>query len=87
MMLSALFLLAACGGSTFADLPPPPSLTAPCPKPVTLPERELSVTEIELYWGRDRGHLRQCGEQVDALAGWVVQDAGLSKIEQKDTDR
>jgi hypothetical protein len=62
---------------------PPPSLTAPCPMPVALPERALSMTEIELYWGRDRGHLRQCGEQLAGLVGWANQDAGLSQIEQK----
>lgn len=88
MMLSATCLLAGCGGLTSARLPaPPPSQTAPCPRPVTLPDRGLSATEIELYWGRDRGHLRQCAEQLDALAAWVLQDAGLSKIEQKDADR
>jgi hypothetical protein len=83
MTLSALCLLAGCGGSTFAELAPPPSLTAPCPGPTALPDRGLSATEIELYWGRDRGHLRQCAGQLAGLAGWVAQDAGLSKIEQK----
>lgn len=71
-MLAALpLVLAACSGSTVADLalPPPASLVAPCPRPVLLPERALSQVEVERFWGRDRSALRACGEQVDGLAG------------------
>jgi hypothetical protein len=84
MTLSALCLLAGCGGLISADLPPPPSLTTPCPTVAALPDRALTMTEIEVYWGRDRGSLRQCESQHSALVQWVQKDDGLSKIEQKE---
>lgn len=66
------FLLTACAASIVADPPPPPaSLTAPCTRPVPLPERETPQGEAEIYWGRDRSALRACGEQLDGLANWT----------------
>ena len=57
-------LLAGCGASTSADLPPP----TPCADPVALPDRALSDLDIELLWGRDRSALRECGGKVAVIA-------------------
>jgi hypothetical protein len=51
---------------------PPPSLTAPVPLPVQLPDRGLSQRETEIYWGRDRSALRQCVGQLEGLADWTT---------------
>jgi hypothetical protein len=75
MLIAAPLALTACLGSTGADVlrpAPPPSLTAPCPHPVRLPERELTQAEVERFWGRDRSALRACGGQVEGLAEWVA---------------
>lgn len=67
-----LCLLTACGGSIPANpIAPPPSLTAPCPRPVALPVGAMSQVQVETAWGRDRSALRACGEKVDGLAAWV----------------
>lgn len=73
MLLALPCLLTACddwrGSSPIAA--PPPSLTAPCPAPVTLPDRGLTQAEVEVAWGRDRRALRACAGQVDGLAAWA----------------
>lgn len=70
MMAPVCFLLAACSASTSVKAPAPsPSLTSPCAAPVELPERALTMTEVEVMWGRDRSALRECGSKVDGLAG------------------
>lgn len=70
MFLSAL-ALTACGASTpFAEPPkPPPTLAAPCARPVVLPDRYLSDRDVEVFWGRDRNALVECGGKVELLNG------------------
>jgi hypothetical protein len=66
-------LLTACGASLPDERPvPPPSLVAPCARPVALPDRGLSQAEVEVMWGRDRSALRTCGGQLDGLAAWAA---------------
>ena len=73
--IGLLSVLTACGGSTPVEpIAPPPSLTAPCPRPVGLPERAMTQVQVETAWGRDRSALRACGEQLDGLAGWIAKD-------------
>jgi len=68
-----LCLLAACGGSTPADLAPPPeALTAACAGPVALPHRDATQAEVERWWGRDRSALRACAERHALLADWAA---------------
>lgn len=70
MMALACFLLVGCSGSVSVKAPAPsPSLTSPCAAPVALPDRALTMTEVEVFWGRDRSALRECGSKVDGLAG------------------
>lgn len=72
-------LLTGCLGSTGADIadpPPPPSLTAPCGVPASLPARALSDQEVEVLWGRDRSGYRACASRHSGLAGWAVTHHG-----------
>lgn len=74
MMLPAFCLLAGCSALSSAEpvrSRAPASLTAPVPGPVALPDRGLTMTEVEIYWGRDRSALRQCQGQVMGLADWA----------------
>jgi len=57
-------LLTGCGAS-ISDSPAPP----PCASPVVLPERALNDQEIEVFWGRDRSALRECGTRLEVAAG------------------
>ena len=67
-----LCLLAACGGSTPADLAPPAAvLMAPCAGPVALPHRDATQAEVEHWWGRDRSALRDCAARHGLLAEWA----------------
>jgi len=36
---------------------------------VVLPERALNDQEIEVFWGRDRSALRECGTRLEVAAG------------------
>lgn len=65
MLIALPSVLAACGASTpsVEDLNiqrAPASLTQPCPRPVLLPDRELTQAEVEDYWLRDRRNLLNC---------------------------
>ena len=70
--------LAACLAAALTacakDEPPPsqalvpPSLLVGCAAPVDLPQRDLTGTEVEILWGRDRSALRACGSQVSAIS-------------------
>lgn len=70
--------LAACLAAALTacakDEPPPsqalvpPSLLVGCAAPVDLPQRDLTGTEVEVLWGRDRSALRACGSQVSAIS-------------------
>lgn len=46
----------------------PPSLLVGCPAPVDLPPRDLTGTEVEILWGRDRSALRKCGGKIAAIS-------------------
>lgn len=46
----------------------PPSLLVGCQAPVDLPSRDLTGTEVEVLWGRDRSALRKCGGQISAIS-------------------
>lgn len=67
------FLLSGCGGSTPSVDDPedtfPPSLTRPCPRPVALPDAALNDQQVEVFWGRDRKALLDCGGRLEVLAG------------------
>jgi hypothetical protein len=71
-ILSALVLTASCASRSVEPIPilPPPSLTAPCAPPVSLPEGAMTQAEVEKAWGRDRSALRTCAERHQALASW-----------------
>jgi hypothetical protein len=73
MMLAASLLSGCLGLNSGEPAILPPSLTKGCSRPVALPERGLTDTEIEILWGRDRGALRACGDRHGALAVAVSQ--------------
>lgn len=65
MLIALLLGLAACSASTpsVEELNiqrAPASLTQPCPRPVLLPNRELTQSEVEDYWLVDRRNLLNC---------------------------
>lgn len=76
LLCLSVLALPGCGDSILDNLrkpdapPPPPSMTAPCLEPVTLPEGGLSDQGVEVLWGRDRDALRQCAGRQQALARW-----------------
>lgn len=75
-----LCLLAACSGSTVADLAPlPEALTAPCPAPLSLPARDATQAEVESWWGRDRSALRDCAARHTLLADWAAGQAAAGR--------
>lgn len=45
-----------------------PSLLQPCPRPVRLPNRELTQSEVEDYWLVDRRNLVNCASRHSGLA-------------------
>lgn len=66
------FLLSGCGGSIPYSNPAedfPPSLTRPCQKPVVLPDTALNDQQVEVFWGRDRKSLLDCGGRFEVVAG------------------
>lgn len=66
-------VLSGCFG---ADVPltdpPPASLLVACTAPVAIPQRDLTATEVEVFWGRDRTALRECADRHGALAKVVA---------------
>jgi len=46
----------------------PPSLLAPCARPVLLPVRDLTRAEVTRWWAQDRAALIDCGSKVAGLA-------------------
>ncbi len=77
MLLALLLALPACLGSTAADIAAaPPSLMEPCAEPQTLPVRVLPQNEAEVFWGRDRGALRDCGDRHALLVEWAQGQVG-----------
>ena len=66
----ACLALASCGSTAGEVIAPPPqaSMLVACAPPVALPDRALDDREIEVFWGRDRTALRECGARHEALA-------------------
>ncbi len=75
LLVAPLFLLQACADSILSTEPPklsavPPQLAAPCPRPVTLPNRALTQAEVEAFWLRDRQRLVECGLTKQAVVDY-----------------
>ena len=78
MLLALPLALTACLGSTAADVEPPPaSLVVPCQEPQRLPVRTVTQGEGEVFWGRDRAALRDCGERHGLLVAWARGQVGV----------
>lgn len=81
-MLSA-WVLTACADSISAidQAPvlkaPPEELTLACDKPVKLPQRALTRSEVEILWRSDREALTQCGLEKEALVEFYANRDGL----------
>ena len=65
MLIALPLVLGACSASTpsVEELNiqrAPASLLQPCPRPVNLPNRELSQSEVEDFWLVDRRNLLNC---------------------------
>lgn len=72
MLLGLPCLVTACGGFRSPDIPAPPAaLVAPCERPVRLPDRGMSQSEVETAWRRDRIALADCGDRLEGLAGFM----------------
>lgn len=65
MIVASCLALASCDSTADRKAPAPP----PCDAPVTLPDRALNDQEIEVYWGRDRSALRECGGRLEVAVG------------------
>lgn len=69
--IKAVFLvsvLTGCANGKPAPVIIPASLLVPCDAPVALPSRDLTFTEVEVFWGRDRSALRTCADRHAGLA-------------------
>jgi hypothetical protein len=83
MLLGQLFLLTACAESIGSIEPPvlvdpPASLVVKCSRPVILPNRELSQSEVEKLWISDRSNLLACGERHESLVEFYkIRDGGV----------
>jgi hypothetical protein len=62
------FALTGCASVEPAPVIIPASLLVPCDAPVALPSRDLTFTEVEVMWGRDRSALRTCSDRHAGLA-------------------
>lgn len=75
-ILPVVCLPLALSGCFGADAPltepPPSSLLVLCPPPVAIPQRDLTATEVEVFWGRDRTALRTCADRHSALVKVVA---------------
>lgn len=72
MLVASLLVQTACGDSTRSDsapeiADPPTGLTQDCERPVELPQRTLTQSEVEAYWIADRENLIRCGVRLAAL--------------------
>ena len=63
-------LLSACGpqkeSTEFVDIPP--SLLVACERPVEVPLKDLSQSEVEKLWLKDRRELISCKSKHEILA-------------------
>ena len=71
LILTLALSLSGCGTpkGSIASSDLPPSLVARCDKPVVLPERDLTRSEVTRWWAQDRAALVRCGSQVAGIAG------------------
>lgn len=69
LILTLALFLSACatpkGSTAFADLPP--SLLVECPRPVRLPERDLTRADVTRFWSTDRAALLVCASRHAGL--------------------
>ena len=68
--IKALILVSVLTGCANADVEAPiipASLLVACSDPVALPSRDLTFTEVEVMWGRDRSALRTCRDRHSGL--------------------
>ncbi len=78
MLGGSLFLLTACGGSIAGDVVrPPAAMDEPCAQPTGLPQRALTQSEVEIFWGGDRTALRNCGERYEVLRDLISSQADV----------
>lgn len=81
LTLVALLLAATgCAASTKSARPrlqPEAYVTAPCKKPIQLPDRELTQADVEKLWVRDREALLACGMTKEALVKWLKANGSL----------
>lgn len=62
----------------------PAQLRQACARPVALPDRALSQTEVEQLWTRDRAALVKCGvSQAALLAAYEALATGLAAAERR----
>jgi hypothetical protein len=83
--LGALALLAGCATTgpspearvTIPSLPP--SLSAPCASPVTVPTSDTNQQDVERYWATDRTSLKICaGRHAAVVASWTALQASYA---------
>lgn len=72
MLVAPLSVLVACSESIgFVEPPmlagPPLEFSQQCSRPVDLPNRELTQSDVETYWITDRSELISCGERHQAI--------------------
>lgn len=72
MLIALPSVLAACSDSIGSVeppklMPPPVELTGDCARPVLLPNRSLTQSEVENFWLRDRANLIECGQYKELL--------------------
>lgn len=73
MLATLPCLLAACNGSTVAEIEAPPeTIVRPCTPPVDLPDRDATQAEVEIWWGRDRTALRDCAERHELMVKFIA---------------
>lgn len=86
MLCVAPLMLTACSvstGSTEAPIlaKPPVSFTIPCERPVRLPSGQLTQSQVEALWLKDRSNLISCGATLEALKEFYVKrDKGVTNI-------
>ena len=61
---------AGCKGSTKSVKPEIAVLRA-CERPAWIPEKNLTMNEVERYWAKDRQNLVNCGVSKAALIKWL----------------
>lgn len=88
ILIVAMMALAGCAMTPkpVVSPPPPPKLAAPsltaladCADPVVLKAGPATQQQVEIAWGVDDDHLRECKARHRILANYIrKRDAGLS---------